>query len=74
MTVVYVPTILRSMAEICKTFGVGNRRVIEWVVAGAPIAVEGEGAKMRYSAELIRLQLWREEQTPRPQDDVSGDD
>ena len=28
--------------------------------AGAPIAVEGEGSKARYSAEMVRLQVWRE--------------
>lgn len=58
--VVYQPRILRSMAEICEAFGVGPRTVKGWVKKGAPIAVEGEGAKMRYSAEMVRLQAWRE--------------
>lgn len=58
--VVYQPTILRSMAEICETFGVGPKTVKVWVTKGAPIAVEGEGANTRYSAEITRLQVWRE--------------
>lgn len=58
--VVYQPRILRSMTEICEAFGVGPRTVKGWVEKGAPIAVEGEGAKMRYSAEMVRLQAWRE--------------
>lgn len=58
--IVYVPTLLRSMKEICKAFGVGERQVKQWVKQGAPIAVEGKDTKTRYSAELIRLQIWRE--------------
>lgn len=60
MVIAYVPTPLRSMAEICKALGVGPRRVKAWVEKGAPIAVEGVGAKVRYSAELARLLVWRE--------------
>lgn len=56
----YSPKILRSLAEIKEVFGVGERRIKLWVRQGAPIAVEGEGRKMRYSAEAIRLQVWRE--------------
>ncbi|MEG2140892.1 MAG: MerR family transcriptional regulator [Bilophila sp.] len=59
--IVYAPTILRSMEEIKKAFGVGDKQIRAWVEQGAPIAVEGEGKKVRYSAELVRLQLWREE-------------
>ena len=58
--VVYVPTLLRSLAEIKKAFGVGERQVKQWAAQGAPVAVEGEGPKTRYSAEMARLQLWRE--------------
>ena len=60
--VVYEPKILRSLAEICDTFGVSKDRVRYWVQLGAPIIVEGEGSSMRYSAELMRLQTWREMQ------------
>lgn len=60
MTVVYVPTILRSMAEIKKAFGVGEKQIKKWVEQGAPIVVEGDRGKTRYSAEMVRLQLWRE--------------
>ncbi len=59
--VVYAPHILHSLAEIRKTFGVGERQIRRWVEMGAPIAVEGEGTKTRYSVEAMRLQLWREE-------------
>lgn len=58
--VVYHPTILCSMAEICEVFGVGPKMVKVWIKKGAPIAMEGEGAKIRYSAEAARLQAWRE--------------
>lgn len=57
--VVYAPTILRSMAEICDAFGVGVKRVRSWAESGAPIVVEGEGAKRRYSAEAAELHAWR---------------
>ncbi len=60
MVVVYAPMILRSLAEIKEAFGVGERQIKLWVRQGAPIAVEGEGSKARYSAEAIRLQVWRE--------------
>lgn len=55
----YVPKILRNMAEICEEMGVGPKTVKKWVEQGAPIAVEGEGAKVRYSAEVALLQIWR---------------
>lgn len=58
--IVYVPTPLRNMEEICKALGVGKKQVRLWVEEGAPIAIEGEGVKTRYSAELARLQFWRE--------------
>lgn len=58
--VAYVPKVLRSMTEICEALGVGPKTVKAWVQKGAPIAVEGEGAKVRYSAEMARLQAWRE--------------
>lgn len=56
----YTPKILRSLAEIKDVFGVGERRIKLWVQQGAPIAVEGEGSNVRYSAEVVRLQVWRE--------------
>lgn len=59
-SVAYAPHILRSLREICEVMGVGHRRVREWVRRGAPIAVEGEGCKARYSAEAASLQRWRE--------------
>lgn len=58
--IAYMPCLLKSMSEICRHFGVGRKQVRSWIQAGAPIAVEGEGAKARYSAEIMRLQLWRE--------------
>ena len=64
IVIAYIPTPLTSMAEICRTLKVGSDTVHEWVEAGAPIAVEGEGAKRRYSAELARLMVWREKQKP----------
>lgn len=57
--VAYVPKILRNMAEICKEMGVGPKTVKKWVEQGAPIAVEGDGRKVRYSTEMVRLQAWR---------------
>ena len=60
VVVVYAPKILRSLAEIKEAFGVGERQITLWVRQGAPIAVEGEGRRMRYSAEAVRLQVWRE--------------
>lgn len=60
MTIAYVPTPLRSMTEICEALGVGPKTVKAWVEKGAPIAVEGEEKNTRYSAELLRLQIWRE--------------
>jgi len=56
----YVPKILRNMAEICEEMGVGEKTVKAWVKLGAPIAVEGDGRRVRYSAEMARLQAWRE--------------
>lgn len=55
----YVPKILRNMAEICEEMGVGEKTVKAWIKKGAPIAVEGDGRKVRYSAEMARLQAWR---------------
>lgn len=60
--VVYEPKILRSLAEICEAFGVGQERVRSWVQQGAPIAVEidEKGTKSRYRAEKMRLYMWLE--------------
>ena len=56
----YTPKVLRNMAEICEEMGVGPKTVKKWVEQGAPIAVEGDGRKVRYSSEMVRLQAWRE--------------
>lgn len=56
----YTPKILRNMAEICEEMGVGPKTVKKWVEQGAPIAVEGDGRKVRYSTEMVRLQAWRQ--------------
>ena len=53
------PKILRSLREICEEMGVGAKTVRKWVALGAPVAVEGEGSKTRYSAEAATLQAWR---------------
>ena len=60
VVVSYTPKILRNMAEICEEMGVGPKTVKKWVEQGAPIAVEGDGRKMRYSTEVVKLQAWRE--------------
>lgn len=57
--IAYVPRILRTMAEICEAMGVGQKTVKKWVEQGAPIAVEGTGCKLVYSAESASLQAWR---------------
>lgn len=57
--ITYTPRILRTMAEICEAFGVGEKTVKAWVQQGAPIAVEGDGRRVRYSAEMVELQRWR---------------
>ena len=60
--VVYEPKILRSLAEICEAFGVGQERVRTWVQQGAPIDVEADdrGIIIRYRTEMVRLYLWLE--------------
>lgn len=58
--VAYLPKILRNLSEICDEMGVGEKTVKKWVENGAPIAVEGNGCKTRYSTEALRLQLWCE--------------
>ena len=57
--ITYTPKILRNLAEICEAFGVGEKTVKGWAKQGAPIAVEGDGRRVRYSAEMVRLQAWR---------------
>lgn len=66
--VIYQPEILPSMAAICKRFNVGEKQVKFWLSSGAPIAIEGDGNKTRYSAESMRLQLWREAQSKNAQE------
>ena len=53
------PLFLRSLIEICAVMGVGKETVLEWISAGAPIAVEMNGKRPRYSAEACTLQAWR---------------
>ena len=69
VSVNYVPVVLRSMSEICRSetlpnYGVGLRweQVRKWVAADAPIAVDRDekGEITRYRAELNRLYLWQE--------------
>lgn len=60
--ITYTPKILRNLAEICEAFGVGEKTVKAWVKQGAPIAVEGDGRRVRYSAEMGEVQRWRREQ------------
>lgn len=55
----YTPKILRNMQEICDAFGVGKKTVRKWAQAGAPIVVEGDGRRVRYSAEMVEVQRWR---------------
>lgn len=64
VVVSYTPKILRNMAEICEEMGVGEKTVKAWIKKGAPIAVEGMGVNSRYSAEIVRLQVWREAWRP----------
>lgn len=58
-TIVYQPCVLPSMQKICEVLGVSRQRVRNWIQAGAPIAVEGDGNRALYSAELAELQAWR---------------
>lgn len=60
IVVAYQPKILRNMREICEEMGVCSRTVKKWVMQGAPIAKEGKGKNIRYSAESAKLQSWRE--------------
>lgn len=57
--VVYNPVLLNSMKEITQAFDVSPSVVKDWVKDNAPIIVEGDGAKRRYSAELNDLHAWR---------------
>lgn len=59
MAVAYTPHILKTIGEICDAFGVGEKVVKQWAAAGAPIAVEGDRTRIRYSAEMAALQDWR---------------
>ncbi len=61
MVIVYAPDIMKSQKDIQRKMGVGRRTIEAWLRMGAPIAVEGEGKQARYSAEVAKLQAWREE-------------
>lgn len=64
----YHPVMLKSLAEICDTFGVGPERVRTWVQEGAPVAIEEDdrGNRVRYRAEMVRLYLWLEARRKSP--------
>lgn len=64
--VAYMPLVLRNMEEICEVMGVGRETVRKWAEQGAPIAVEGEERRKRYSAEAMALQDWRTYRRPGP--------
>lgn len=68
--VAYEPKILRSLVEICEIFGVGSWQVKQWVRQGAPIVVDGEKNRTRYTTEVMRLQLWRERQLHNREEDT----
>lgn len=63
----YTPKILKNLVEICAEMGVGKETVRQWIDAGAPIVVEREGNRTRYSAELVALQAWRLEYSKKSQ-------
>ena len=56
---VYNPRIMRNLVEICAEMGVGKETVKAWIDQGAPIVIEKDGNRTRYSAELVALQNWR---------------
>ena len=56
---VYNPRILRDLVEICACMGVGREKILQWLDEGAPITVERDGMRPRYSAEAAELQHWR---------------
>ncbi len=51
---VVAPKHLRSLAEICKTYGKGRESVKKWYAEGAPIAFDG----FSYFSEYHALQNW----------------
>lgn len=59
IVVAYHPKILRNMLEICEEMGVGPYTVKRWQKQGAPIVVEGDYSRTRYSAEVASLMAWR---------------
>lgn len=61
MIIIYAPDIMKSQKDIQRKMGVGRRTIEAWLKMGAPIAVEGNGKQARYSAEVAKLQAWREE-------------
>lgn len=48
------PVHLKSLADICATFGKRRSTIREWYEQGAPIAFDGR----QYSAEYNQLQAW----------------
>ena len=61
--VVYAPRLLNSLTEICEAFHVSAYTVRRWAAQHAPIVMDGEGPKRRYSAELLDLHAWRKRQS-----------
>ena len=59
IVVTYHPKFLRNMREICEEMGVCSKTVKKWVKQGAPLVIEGQGKKTRYSTDTIHLQCWR---------------
>lgn len=57
------PIRLKSLDQIASACGVSKKRVKKWcrMTPPPPIAIEGEGAAMRYSAEYYTLNKWRTE-------------
>lgn len=48
------PVHLKSLTDICATFGKRRSTVKDWFAGGAPIAFDGK----QYSAEYNQLQAW----------------
>ena len=57
--VIVAPKMLNSLIDICAAFSVSQETVKAWVDRGAPIVVDGNDTKRRYSAELTQLHNWR---------------
>ena len=56
--IVIAPKHLGSLTEICQAFGKSRKTVQNWIVRGAPIALDGR----QYCAEYNALMNWLVEQ------------